>query len=55
MRLDLGRIRTADERYEKVYDAAAFEGDQDTFRVAAPVSLGFDITRTRSSFGSSGR
>ena len=50
MRLDLGRIRTATERYEKVYDAAALGGDRDDFRVAAPVSLGFDITKDKEQF-----
>jgi DUF177 domain-containing protein len=50
MRLDLSRIRTATERYEKVYDAAVFAADRDSFRVAAPVSLGFDITKDKAQF-----
>src|SRR5258706_8366519 len=50
MRLDLSRIRTATERYEKVYDAAAFADDRDTFRLAAPVSVGFDITKDKEQF-----
>lgn len=50
MRLDLSKIRTASERYDKVYQAAAFEGDSDGFRVAAPVSLGFDITKDKEQF-----
>ena len=50
MRLDLGRIRTATERYDKVYEAGAFEGEGDAFRVVAPVSLGFDITKDKDQF-----
>jgi DUF177 domain-containing protein len=50
MRLDLTKIRTATERYDKVYDAKAFEGETDAFRVAAPVSLGFDITKDKDQF-----
>lgn len=50
MRLDLSKIRTATERYDKVYQAAAFEGDANGFRVAAPVSLGFDIAKDKEQF-----
>src|SRR5262245_31279541 len=42
MLLDLSRIRTPHERYEKVYQPEQFP-DQDDFRVTAPVSLAFDI------------
>jgi uncharacterized protein len=50
MRLDLSRIRAATERYDKVYEAGAFEGDADVFRVAAPVALGFDVTKDKDQF-----
>jgi DUF177 domain-containing protein len=50
MRLDLGKIRTAHERYEKVYPPEAFTPDQDTFRIAAPVSLAFDIHKDKQQF-----
>jgi uncharacterized protein len=44
MLLDLGRIRTPQERFEKVYAPDAFVAD-DQFRVVAPVSLSFDIRK----------
>ena len=54
MLLDLGRIRTPLERYEKVYRADAFPVD-DSFRVAAPVALAFDIRKDKQQFQLSGR
>jgi uncharacterized protein len=54
MLLDLGRIRTPLERYEKVYQADAFPPD-DSFRVAAPVDLAFDIRKDKQQFQLSGR
>jgi uncharacterized protein len=50
MRLDLGKIRTARERYEKVYSPEAFAPDQDGFRIVAPVSLTFDIDKDKQQF-----
>jgi uncharacterized protein len=50
MRLDLSKIRTATEHYEKVFDAATFPVDPDTFRVVAPVSLTFDIVKDKDQF-----
>ena len=50
MRLDLGKIRTARERYEKVYGVEAFAGDGDGFRVVSPVSLEFDIDKDKQLF-----
>jgi len=50
MRFDLSKIRAATERYARVYQASAFEGDSDGFRVVAPVSLGFDITKDKEQF-----
>jgi uncharacterized protein len=55
MRLDLNRIRTAHERYEKTYAADAFAGDQDTFRVTGPVSLACDIFKDKAQFRLAGR
>src|SRR2546425_622468 len=55
MRLDLNRIRTAHERYEKTYGAEAFAGDQDIFRVTGPVSLAFDIFKDKAQFRLAGR
>ena len=50
MRLDLSKIRTARERYEKVYPPGAFAPDQDTFRIVDPVSLAFDIDKDKQQF-----
>ncbi|MEO8258324.1 MAG: DUF177 domain-containing protein [Acidobacteriota bacterium] len=47
MLLNLNQIRSARERYEKTYAPEAFAGDPDTFRVAQPVSLGFDIFKDK--------
>ena len=53
--LDLSRIRTAHERYEKVYQPGAFGADQDGFRLVAPVSLAFDIFKDKAQFHLVGR
>ena len=50
MRLDLGTIRTAREHYEKVYRPESFAAREETFRVVAPVSLGFDIEKDKEQF-----
>jgi len=54
MFLDLSRIRTALERYEKVYQPEAFSQkfseDRETFTVVAPVSLAFDIHKDQRQF-----
>ncbi|HZT76990.1 MAG TPA: DUF177 domain-containing protein [Vicinamibacterales bacterium] len=49
MLLDLSKIRTAHERYEKVYPAAAFARGED-YRIAEPVSLAFDIYKDKEQF-----
>ena len=54
MLLDLSKIRTAHERYEKMYQPEAFATD-DSFRVAAPVSLAFDIFKDKQRFRLAGR
>jgi DUF177 domain-containing protein len=50
MRLDLSKIRTAHERYEKVYQPEAFAPEEESFRVAAPVQLAFDIDKDKQQF-----
>jgi uncharacterized protein len=50
MLLDLSKIRTPEERYEKVYSPEAFAGDQENFRVTGPVSLAFDIFKDKAQF-----
>jgi uncharacterized protein len=56
MLLDLRRIRTPSEnvRYERVYQPDAFAAD-DSFRVIAPVALGFDIHKDQQQFQLTGR
>ena len=49
MLLDLSKIRTPHERYEKVYPADAFAA-QDEYRIAEPVSLAFDIFKDKEQF-----
>jgi len=49
MLLDLSKIRTAHERYEKVYTADAFK-TQVEYRIAEPVSLAFDIFKDKEQF-----
>jgi uncharacterized protein len=49
MLLDLGKIRTPHNRYEKVYPVDVFAAD-DAFRVVEPVSLAFDITKDKQNF-----
>ena len=50
MLLNLRKIRTAHERYEKVYAPEAFANDRDSFRVVEPVSLSFDIFKDKAQF-----
>jgi uncharacterized protein len=49
MLLDLSKIRTAHERYEKTYPPDAFKGDQE-YRILEPVSLAFDIFKDKETF-----
>jgi uncharacterized protein len=53
MLLDLGKIRTAHERYEKEYAPDAFAGNDD-YQVVAPVALVFDIFKDKKHFQLSG-
>jgi uncharacterized protein len=55
MLLDLSKIRTAREHYEKVYPAASFSTDADAFNVVAPVSLSFDIIKDKDQYQLIGR
>jgi uncharacterized protein len=50
MLLDLSKIRTAHERYDKTYPAEAFVAERADFRVAEPVTLGFDIYKDKDQF-----
>ncbi len=50
MLLNLRKIRTAHERYEKVYGPEAFANDRDSFRVIEQVPLSFDIFKDKAQF-----
>jgi uncharacterized protein len=55
MLLDLSRIRTPHEHVEQVYSPEAFAADGEDFRVAAPVSLAFDIFKDKAQYRLVGR
>ena len=53
MRLDLRKIRTPHERFEQEYQPEAFgapRADVDSFRIASPVRLAFEIFKDKSAF-----
>jgi DUF177 domain-containing protein len=50
MLLDLSKIRTAHERYDKTYSPDAFTAERENFRIVEPVALGFDIYKGKDSF-----
>jgi uncharacterized protein len=52
--LNLNKIRTAQERFEQVYEPGQFGTDPD-FKVAAPASLTFDIFKDKEQFRLVGR
>jgi uncharacterized protein len=54
MFLDLARIRTPHEHYEKIYQPGAFAADE-SLRVVAPASLAFDIRKDKQTFHLTGR
>ncbi len=53
--LNLGRIRTARDRFEQVYQPEALDQTHDDFRVVAPVSLVLDIEKDKQQFRLVGR
>jgi len=53
--LNLGRIRTPHEHFEKTYPPETFASDADAFTVVAPVSLAFDIRKEKQQFDLVGR
>jgi uncharacterized protein len=52
--LNLNKIRTAQERFERVYEPGQLGTDPD-FKVVAPVSLAFDIFKDKQKFRLVGR
>ena len=55
MFLNLRKIHAAHERFEKVYEPGAFGTDQDGFKVAAQVTLTFDVYKDKDQFRLVGR
>ena len=55
MSLNLARIRTALERFEKVYAPEALRAEGDAFLVVAPADLAFDIHKDKDQFRLEGR
>jgi uncharacterized protein len=53
--LNLARIRTPHEHFEEVYPPETFAADRDTFTVAAPVTLVFDVYKDKDQFRLDGR
>ena len=54
MLLDLSKIRTPHERYEKAYPPEAFKADAD-YKIVEPVKLAFDIHKDKNTFRLDGR
>jgi len=50
MLLDLSKVRSAREHFEKVFQPSAFAGDGESFRVVAPVLLDFDVFKDKRAF-----
>lgn len=55
MLLNLNKIRTAHERFDKVYPPEAFAAGAVDYRVVEPVTLGFDIYKDKAQFRVAGR
>jgi uncharacterized protein len=53
--LNLSRIRTAQDRFEREYAPESLGPATEDFRVAAPVSLAFDIFKDKQQFRLAGR
>jgi DUF177 domain-containing protein len=53
--LNITRIRTAHERFDRVYQPDRFAGNADAFAVVSPVTLGFDIYKDKDRFHLVGR
>jgi uncharacterized protein len=53
--LNLARIRTPHERFDEVYPPETFASDGDSFTVAAPVKLAFDIYKDKDQYRLDGR
>lgn len=50
MQLDLGRIRQAQERFERTFAPSDVSTGEEVYRVVAPVHLAFDIHKDKQNF-----
>jgi uncharacterized protein len=50
MKLDLGKIRQAETRYDRTFDPSEVSMADDLYRVVAPVHLGFDVHKDKDKF-----
>ena len=48
--LNLAKIRTAHDRFEKTYAPAAVAAEGDSFSIVAPIELAFDICKDKDQF-----
>jgi uncharacterized protein len=55
MRLDLSKIRTPHEHFERTFPPGAFASGNDDFTIASPVTLAFEIHKDKSTFRLVGR
>ena len=53
--LNLAKIRTPNEHFEQVYRPEVLGGENDVYRIVAPVSLAFDIHKDKDKFHLVGR
>jgi uncharacterized protein len=55
MQLDLSKLRQAQQRFDRTFDAAEVSMAEDAYRIVAPVELGFDIHKDKDKFRVVGR
>lgn len=53
--LNLAKIRTSDEQFEREYAPEALQTERDAFRIATPVRLAFDLHKDKETFHLVGR
>ena len=50
MKLDLGKIRQAETRYDRTFDPSEVAMADDLYRIVTPVHLGFDVHKDKDKF-----
>lgn len=53
--LNLAKIRTAEEQFEREYAPEALAAERDMFRIVSPVTLAFDLRKDKNTFHLVGR